>query len=49
MNEFAKEILPVNIEDEIEEKRDHLIDALEKRMHQKTENFPLFTIRWSVI
>jgi len=38
-----------DIEDEIEEKRDQLIDALEKRMHQKTENFPLFTIRWSVI
>lgn len=36
------------IEDEIAEKRDTLIDALEKRMQQKTTVTPLFTIRWSV-
>ncbi len=35
-------------EDEIEEKRDRLIDALEKRMQQRTEAEPLFTIRWTV-
>ena len=38
-----------DIEDEIEEKRDQLIDALEKRMQQKTTSTPLFTIRWRVI
>lgn len=37
-----------DVEDEIAEKRDMLIDALEKRMKQKTEIQPLFTIRWSV-
>ncbi|MEA3486701.1 MAG: helicase, partial [Thermodesulfobacteriota bacterium] len=37
-----------DVEDEITEKRDMLIDALEKRMKQKTEIQPLFTIRWSV-
>ena len=38
-----------DIEDEIAEKRDTLIDALEKRMQQKTETTPLFTIRWRVV
>jgi len=38
-----------DIEDEIEEKRDQLIDALEKRMHQKTKFTPLFSLRWSVV
>ena len=37
-----------DIEDRIAEKRDLLIDALEKRMKQKTRIQPLFTIRWSV-
>jgi predicted nuclease with TOPRIM domain len=37
------------IEDEIASKRDALVAALEKRMQQKTEITPLFTIRWSVI
>ena len=37
------------IEDEIAEKRDTLIDALEKRMHQRTAVVPLFTIRWRVV
>jgi superfamily II DNA or RNA helicase len=38
-----------DLEDEIAEKRDRLIDALEKRMQQKTTTTPLFTIRWKVI
>ena len=37
------------VEDEIIEKRDHLIDALEKRLTQKSEVNNLFTIKWSVI
>lgn len=37
-----------DVEDEIAEKRDRLIDALERRMKQKTDIQPLFTIRWSV-
>jgi len=35
-------------EDEIMEKRDSLIDTLEKRMAQKTITEDLFTIRWAV-
>jgi len=38
-----------DVEDEIMEKRDTLIDALEKRMHQRTKSEPLFTIRWQVV
>jgi len=38
-----------NVEDEIMQKRDNLIDALEKRMQQRTESTPLFTIRWTVV
>ncbi len=37
------------IEDEIAEKRNRLVEALEKRMQQKTTVTPLFTIRWSVV
>ena len=37
------------VEDEIMEKRDQLIDELEKRMVQKTEQEELFTIRWKVV
>jgi hypothetical protein len=37
-----------DVEDEIIEKRDALIDALEKRMKQRTTSEILFTIRWSV-
>jgi chromosome segregation ATPase len=37
-----------DVEDEIIEKRDTLIDALEQRMQQRTSVTPLFTIRWSV-
>jgi len=36
-------------EDEIIEKRDALIDALEQKMYQQTQNERLFTIRWSVV
>ena len=35
-------------EDEIMAKRDALIDSLEKRLAQRTEVEPLFTVRWSV-
>ncbi len=38
-----------DIEDEIMEKRDKLIDALEKRLEQKTAVDELFTIRWAVV
>jgi hypothetical protein len=37
------------IEDEIIEKRNQLIGALEKRMKQKTHSESLFTIRWRVV
>jgi ERCC4-related helicase len=37
------------IEDEIIEKRNQLISALEKRMHQKSHSESLFTIRWRVV
>ncbi|MBZ0186063.1 MAG: hypothetical protein K8F91_07375, partial [Candidatus Obscuribacterales bacterium] len=37
------------VEDEIIEKRDDLIEGLERRLAQKTEVEPLFTIRWSVV
>ena len=35
-------------EDEIIEKRDQLIDSLERRLAQQTETETLFTIRWAV-
>ena len=38
-----------DVEDEILEKRDDLIDALEKRLNQKTTTEELFTIRWQVV
>lgn len=37
-----------DIEDEITEKRDLLMESLEKRMQQKTTVTPVFTIRWRV-
>lgn len=37
------------VEDDIIEKRDSLIAALERRLAQKTESMPLFTVEWSVI
>lgn len=38
-----------DVEDEILEKRDELIDALEKRLNQKTTVDELFSIRWQVV
>lgn len=38
-----------DIEDEIAEKRDQLVESLEKRMQQKTTITPVFTIRWNVV
>ena len=35
-------------EDQIIEKRDQLIDSLERRLAQRTETETLFTIRWAV-
>ena len=37
-----------DVEDEIAEKRDSLVEQLTKRMEQKTETEPLFTLRWEV-
>ena len=37
------------IEDQIDEKRDKLIDSLQKRMSQKTTHKPLFVIQWRVV
>ncbi|WP_413284208.1 SNF2-related protein [Vibrio sp. MA40-2] len=38
-----------DVEDEIADKRDELIAALEERMKQKTNVTELFTVRWSVV
>ncbi len=37
------------VEDEIMEKRDSLVDQLERRLAQRTETEALFTIRWRVV
>jgi len=37
------------VEDEIAEKRDTLIDGLQRRMTQKTHSTHLFTIHWEVV
>lgn len=37
------------VEDQIIEKRDALIDSLQRRLTQKTESEQLFTIKWSVV
>jgi hypothetical protein len=37
------------VEDEIEVRRDQLIEALEKRLKQKTLVHPLFRIRWQLV
>jgi len=37
------------VEDDIIEKRDTLIDALEKRLTQRTVFTPMFTIAWAVV
>ena len=36
-------------EDDIEHKKDNLLDEIEKRLKQQTTEIELFTIRWSVI
>lgn len=38
-----------DVEDEIAEKRDKLIDALERRLQQRTQVHSLFTVRWTVV
>ncbi|WP_206171517.1 SNF2-related protein [Thiorhodococcus mannitoliphagus] len=38
-----------DVEDEINDQRDTLIDALEQRLQQRTEIQRLFTIRWNVV
>jgi hypothetical protein len=38
-----------DVEDEITAKRDKLIDALERRMQQRTSSDRLFAVRWSVV
>ena len=38
-----------DVEDQIEEKRDQLIAALESRLKQKTVTHPLFRIRWEIV
>ncbi|MES9950259.1 MAG: hypothetical protein ABW118_14980 [Candidatus Thiodiazotropha sp.] len=38
-----------DVEDDIEEKRDQLIEALERRMKQKTLVHLLFRIRWEIV
>jgi len=38
-----------DVEDDIKEKRDGLIESLERRLTQKTETKKLFTIEWAVI
>lgn len=37
-----------SVEDEIEARRDALIDALEKRLHRASRTQALFTVRWAV-
>ncbi|WP_457808343.1 SNF2-related protein [Kushneria sp. EE4] len=38
-----------DVQDEIEEKRDALIDALERQMHRKSQTHRLFRIRWELV
>lgn len=38
-----------NVEDEIMQKRDGLIESLERRLSQKTSTEALFTVRWAVV
>jgi predicted nucleic acid-binding Zn-ribbon protein len=37
------------VEDAIVEKRDSLIESLERRLAQKTDSAQLFTIKWAVV
>jgi hypothetical protein len=38
-----------DVEDEIEQRRDQLIEALENQLHQKSVTQKLFRIRWTII
>ncbi|MFC0268658.1 SNF2-related protein [Kushneria aurantia] len=38
-----------DVQDEIEKKRDALIDALERQMHKKSQTHRLFRIRWELL
>lgn len=38
-----------DVEDEIEERRDSLINALEQQMHQRSNSHQLFWIRWQIV
>lgn len=38
-----------DVEDEIEERRDSLIDALERQMHQRSNSHQLFRVRWQLV
>ncbi len=38
-----------NVEDEIIEQRHALIDSLQERLQEKTEQQTLFTLRWQVV
>lgn len=38
-----------DVEDEIEQRRDDLIEALERRMHQKSTTHHVFRIRWQLV
>lgn len=38
-----------DVEDQIEERRDQLISALEKQMHQHSSSHQLFRIRWQLV
>lgn len=38
-----------DLEDEVADKRDMLIEKLEKRMHKRTRTEPLFTIHWKIV
>ena len=38
-----------DVEDEIEARRDALIEALERRMHQKSTTYHLFRVRWHIM
>jgi len=45
LQSFLKDALQ-NVEDEIEARRDQLIEALERRMKRETRVHHLFRIRW---
>lgn len=47
--QFKQEIRNPILVPMIANKRDRLLEVLEKRMQQKTTSTPVFTIRWRVI